>query len=1307
MPRIAAAILLYLACSVAQPWTPLALAANDASATQTPLQEGSAAGRVFSGEPATGMPATGLPATGSPAAGSPAADHTQQDALAKLGLTAQEKAWLAQHPTLRLGTDPSWPPFEFTGANNSYLGLSAEYVRLIEQRLNIKLEHVEPGNWSAVLEQAKNAKIDLLPGVMATPDRIKTLAFTRPYLDFPIVILAREDGPHPDSIRALYGLKVAVVKNYAPDELLRQQHPDLNLLQVPSVNAGLQALATGRADVLISDIASSTWSLHQQKIDNLIISGETPYRYQLAMAVPKQNAIFVEILDKLFASLTPGEQIALQEPWVGGKLQYNNTWQTLLDYGLPALLILLAILALTLMINRRMSGEIARRTTLEHELRCSEAHYRRLVENLSAVTWEAAIGETAYRYVSPHAEKLLGYSLEQWRQADFWPLKLHPQDHQQTTQTRRAETAAGRDHTLEYRMIAADGQTVWIREIVTIDNAQEQPTLRGLMIDISEAKHIEQAKRTSELKFSLVFQNCPDVMIISQREDGRIIDANYAFEQQTGISRSEALGKTATEMNLWSLPNTGPELIRRLNNGESLSNIEMPFQLRNGNKLTGLLSVQAFQLDEVPVLIAIVRDITQLKRTQKQLQTSEEKFAKAFHASPDGMLITRLEDGLLIDANLGFEQITGYNREVLSHKTTVELGLWAKPTDRDKLIEQIKTVGSVRRQTSRIRHRNGNLCICEISAQMIQIGEQSCLLSIIRDITERESMQAKLQLAATVFESTIEGVVITDTQQRITAINHAFSEITGYSEAQALGQTPRILASGQHDREFFSEMWQRLNIHGHWQGEVWNRRLNNESFPAWLTINEVRDNESNLSHYVGVIADITPLKQAQARLDYQAHHDPLTGLPNRLLFETRLSAALRDAQADNQNGAVLFLDLDRFKHINDSLGHPVGDQLLVVIAERLKEQLRDLDTVSRLGGDEFIILLPGLNNSHDAETIANKLLACFTEPFNIHDHTFYISASIGISLYPVDGEDVATIVKNADAAMYQSKAKGRNRVERYTVDLTSKSSARINLETDLRQALERNELVLHYQPKLDLASQSIIGAEALVRWNHPEYGTMLPDRFIPLAEDTGLILPLGEWVLNEACRQLHEWRQTHAEFGPLSVNLSSLQLHQPHLTETISTLLERYQLPANLLQLEITETFIMNRTEGALRALHKLKKLGLQLAIDDFGTGYSSLSYLKQLPLDVLKIDKSFVSGLPADLSDAAISRAIITLGRNLNLTVVAEGVETEAQVQFLTSEGCEQIQGYIVSPALTAGQFADKFLHPRSTLGTTGKAPV
>ncbi|KAA6171961.1 EAL domain-containing protein [Pseudomonas marginalis] len=1210
-----------------------------------------------------------------------------------LTLTDEEHGWLAAHPELRLGVDASWPPFEYRDEDGRYQGLAADYVRLIQERLGIKIRLIEPANWSALLEQARNNQLDLLPGIMSTPERQGFLAFSRPYLDFPIVILAHEGGAQPRSLKDLYGLKIAVVENYAPHELLRTHHPDLNLVAMPNVSSTLQALATDEVDAVVGDLASSVWSLRQLKLDGLYVSGETPYRYQLAMGVPRQNKTLIGILDKVLADLSPSEINEIQEHWVGNVIDHRAFWADLLLYGLPAVLLLSTVLAIVIRINRRLSSEISRRVALEQELRSSEYHYRGLVESLSAIAWEADIADFTYSYVSPHAEELLGYPRAHWLIPGFWRNIIHPADLTRAEAFCQRETRANRDHSIDYRVITADGRCLWVRDIVSLIKHGHEPVMRGLMIDISEAKRTEEALQLSQEKFASVFQQCPDILVIARLSDGCLLEVNKAFEDQIGLSAAEVIGKTATELNIWGIQGVGPNLLKRVQT-TSIRNLEMPFLRSNGQAFTGLISAEPFQLDATEALVVVVRDITQLKETQQLLQTSEEKFAKAFHASPDGLLLSRQRDGLLLEVNEGFSRITGFNSATSLDQSTLDLGIWVDLNERKHMLDLLQRDGLVRDFVCHIRRSDGQIRLCEVSSRPLPIGDEDCMLTIARDITERQLMQEKLQQAATVFESTAEDVLITDTRQNISAVNRAFSEITGYSEAEALGHTPRLLASGLHDSAFYAAMWHQLTANGHWQGEISNRRKNGELYPSWLTISAVRNPDQAITHFVAVFADISSLKHAQARLDYQAHHDPLTGLPNRTLFENRLQTALNNQPGTASQGAVLFLDLDRFKHINDSLGHPIGDLLLKDIAVRLKEQLRDIDTVARLGGDEFIILLPGLQQASDAQHLANKLLACFTLPFQAGEHEFFISASIGTSLYPQDGIDVATLVKNADAAMYRSKAKGRNRVERYTQDLTAQANERVALEHELRRAIEREELFLYYQPKWSLETQQLIGAEALIRWRHPTFGDVPPEHFIALAEENGMILQIGDWVLEQACRQLHLWRKSYDDFGPLSVNLAGAQLRHPNLLGRIEQLLQDNRLEPGCLQLEITENFIMSQAEEALEVLHQLKRLGVQLAIDDFGTGYSSLSYLKRLPLDFLKIDQSFVRGLPDDPHDAAIVRAIIALGHSMQFTIIAEGVETPAQQAFLTAEGCEQMQGYIVSLPLPADIFAATFLH-------------
>ncbi len=550
-----------------------------------------------------------------------------------LTLTDEEKAWLAAHPQLSLGVDASWPPFEFRDQEGRYQGLAADYIATIQQRLGVTLKPVEPSSWTEVLAQARESRIDLLPGIMSTPERQGYLAFTRPYLDFPIVILAHKGGAQPRNLDDLYGLKIAVVENYAPHELLRTQHPDLNLVALPNVSSTLQALATDEVDAVVGDLASSIWSLRQLKLDGLYVSGETPYRYQLAMAAPRDKKVLVGILDKVIADMSSSEVSQIQQRWVGNVVDQRMFWSDLLVYGLPTVLVLMAVLAAVIRINRRLSSEISRRIALEQELRSSEYHYRSLVESLSAIAWEADANDFTYSYVSPHAEGLLGYPLADWLKPGFWRSILHPEDALWAQAYCDSETAAGRDHSLDYRVIRADGQPLWVRNIVSMIEHGHQPVMRGLMIDISETKRTEDALRLSEQKFASVFQQCPDILLIARHSDGCLLEVNEAFEEQIGLTPSQVIGRTATELNLWGVEGDGPRLLERLHQG-GIRNLEMSFRRSNGQLFTGLTSAETFELDGNLALVVAVRDISQLKETQEQLQTSEEKFAKAFHASP-------------------------------------------------------------------------------------------------------------------------------------------------------------------------------------------------------------------------------------------------------------------------------------------------------------------------------------------------------------------------------------------------------------------------------------------------------------------------------------------------------------------------------------------------------------------------------------------------------------------------------------------------------------------------------------------------
>ncbi len=546
-----------------------------------------------------------------------------------------------------------------------------------------------------------------------------------------------------------------------------------------------------------------------------------------------------------------------------------------------------------------------------------------------------------------------------------------------------------------------------------------------------------------------------------------------------------------------------------------------------------------------------------------------------------------------------------------------------------------------------------------------------------RMVEELDGSQRDLRQAAVVFENTAEAITITDTDNRIIAVNQAFTRITGYKEEEVLGCNPSLLNSGRHDEAFYQTMWRSIKETGHWRGEIWNRRKSGEIYPELLTVNTVKNDAGEITHYVGIFGDISALKETESKLEYLAHHDALTGLPNRLLLNDRLAHAIKRAARGKNQVAVLFLDLDRFKTINDSMGHPQGDRLLQLVATRLSKSLRAEDTIARLGGDEFVLVIEELKSRQDVALVAENILALFGRPFQLDEREVFIDASIGIGIYPEDGADSDTLLRNADAAMYRAKSEGRNTYQFYIEALTAEALERLTLESSLRRALERDEFRLFYQPQFSLVDGALVGAEALIRWFHPEMGLVSPAKFIPLAEETGLIVPIGEWVLQEACSQQRSWQQAGWPPLKIAVNLSARQFHKPGLVKVIANILEKTGIEPAWLELELTESIIMRDAEATIRLLKELHQMGLEISIDDFGTGYSSLSYMKRFPIHKLKIDQSFVRDISTDKDDAEIVASIIALAQSMNLRVIAEGVETEEQLRYLVARGCHEAQGY------------------------------
>ncbi|MDZ4252138.1 MAG: EAL domain-containing protein [Sulfuritalea sp.] len=572
-------------------------------------------------------------------------------------------------------------------------------------------------------------------------------------------------------------------------------------------------------------------------------------------------------------------------------------------------------------------------------------------------------------------------------------------------------------------------------------------------------------------------------------------------------------------------------------------------------------------------------------------------------------------------------------------------------------------------------------------------------LGTVQDITAQKQAEAAIQLYASAFQHSAEAILISDADNRILAVNGAFTQLTGYASDEAIGRDPGFLATGQTPVAIYREMWTALKGSGSWQGEIWDRRKDGTVYPKWLSLSVVRDTVGEITHYIGGFADLSERKVAEQRITHLANHDALTGLFNRLSLKERLEQALATVRREHRALAVLFIDMDRFKAINDSLGHAVGDELLVEVARRLRDEMRDSDIVARLGGDDFVVVLTDVEGANAAARVADKLLRVLGQPYLIREHQLHSSPSIGVAFFPIDGEDGETLLKNADTAMYHAKSQGRNNVQFFTAAMNQAAIERLRLDHDLRIALEQGQFELHYQPKLEACASCegcdacdeqgcrVVGVEALVRWRHPRDGLIAPLKFIPVAEETGLILPLGEWVLDEACRQLRAWRVAGIAGVTMAVNLSAQQLGSPTLLRFVRETLIRHELTGADLELEITESVVMDDPDASIGRLNALRELGVRLSIDDFGTGYSSLSYLKLLPIHTLKLDQSFVRDIESDPNDVAICTATIALAHNLGLTVVGEGVETEAQHRFLTSHGCDFLQGYLFSKPVVAAE--------------------
>ena len=803
----------------------------------------------------------------------------------------------------------------------------------------------------------------------------------------------------------------------------------------------------------------------------------------------------------------------------------------------------------------------------------------------------------------------------------------------------------------------------------------------------------------SEKRYRSIFQTSLDVITIADAGEGLYVDVNQAFTDMSGHDRSDVIGRKGIELGLWADPEDSKRLSEVVARHGRVRNQEVRFRRKNGDIFWGLVSAAEITLTDRTYLLSFIRDITERKRAEHDIAAEKSRFQEQsiflktiLESEPECVKIIE-PDGTLAEMNrAGLAML-----EVESIAEAREIGLinFVLPEYRKSFAELMKDIleGKNGRLEFEIMGKQGTLRWLETHAAPLRNAEGriTALLGITRDITERKKTDAALKLSASVFTHVRDGILITDPSGKIIDANDAFTAITGYGRDEVLGKNPRLLQSGRQPPEFYQSMWKSLDKNGVWSGEIWNRRKNGESYAELLTITSIRDEKGKLQNYIGLFTDISSFKENELKLEQIAYYDALTSLPNRRLFHDRLEQEIKKANRTRVTFGLFVVDLDRFKEVNDTLGHDVGDALLVDAARRISGCVRDTDTVSRLGGDEFTVIIPACDPYH-LQKIAQNVIDALKKPFRLGvDKQAYISASIGIAVYPDDAHDMNTLMKHADQAMYSAKAAGRCRFSFFVSSMQMEAQERLLLTNDLRNALSRHEMEVHYQPIVEMKTGKIEKAEALLRWNHPVRGSVRPSLFIPLAEEFGLIHDIGNWVFLQVIGLITELQELSTCNLQVSVNRSPLEFERD--PSSWGDLIESVGLEGRCIAIEITEGLLLKEAEKVSTCLLDFRERGIEVSIDDFGTGYSALSYLKRFHIDYLKIDCSFVRDLNSDENDKSLTEAIIVMAHKLGIKTIAEGVENKEQHDLLLGFGCDYAQGYYYAAPMPDSELKKRIL--------------
>lgn len=1241
----------------------------------------------------------------------------------------------------------NFPPQFHLSPEGKPFGFAIEVMDEVAHRAGLKIKYKPVENWLDVFELIRKGEADIVPNMGITPERAELMLFSSPYERFSIRIFVRKNNRDISDLADLAGKRVSTTVTNVANQLA----DGIKFISYPDASKSVTALLEGNVDaIILPDIVVHRLASRSYQGDQLKAVGEPLKVIQRAIAVVKDKPELLSSIESVMDDYLSSDEFKdTKESWIK-EPKPALTLKQLMKLDLALLGLVCLIIGVTLF--RKLGKQ-------KESLSLFETNIGFRVLSLITILFVATLLTTAISLWFLYDTAFEGQkarltniaqsrariieSMARYDLSNSHKLGLNANETLDATlsQIREAhKNFSGFGHTGEFTFAEkANNNIVFFlrqRHSDTVkpndipwDSAHAEPMRRALSghsgtlvgLDYRGTKVLAAHEPVDVLNAGIVAKIDLDEIRLPYIRAGLIVFGIALSILAIGVLLLFLL--TAPILNtlaqayarLKAIIDHSPNLIVITDPGgntvlaspiaEELSS-ELPKQgesnvlHRDGTMHTYLTQDFPLQTDTKASFgtCQISTDITDRVISEIELKQQEQNLRTIVENMPI-MLYALDEEGQLIAWNQECERITGYSSvEMLRNKDALRL-LFPDSEYRKSVLAEYFTSGDHRKWVLKLTAKDGSIRIVEWSnvSNRYPIPGWS-LWCIGEDVTARKQAVEKLKQFELAFQSTSEGMLITDLKGNIVTVNNAFERITGYTTADVQGQNPRILQSGRHDNDFYARLWNSLKSKGEWRGEIWNRRKNGVTYPEWLNISTVYKSDKTPSHYVAVFSDITTIKQSQDQLLYLAHHDPLTHLPNRLLFNDRLDHSLKQAHRERNMVALFALDLDRFKNINDSLGHPAGDSVLKEAAQRLRKLTRENDTVARMGGDEFTIIADGINNFHSVATMAEKIVRGMAHNYNLDNQEVMTSVSLGIAVYPQDGNTTSDLLKNADAALYKAKEHGRNTFHFYTEDLSKSAFEKLVMENQIMRGLEHDEFVLFYQPQYEINSNRLVSAEALVRWQHPEFGLLSPDRFIPLAEENGLIIPLGDWILENACKQAKTWLDNGHKFDRIAVNLAGKQIERPDLVQNVKTALSRSGLEANKLELEVTEGFIMSDVKDTIPVLEELSNLGITIAIDDFGTGYSSLAYLKRLPIRTLKIDQSFVRNLPHDEEDAAISRAVIALGHSLGMDIIAEGVENQNQWNFLQTEGCEIMQGYLKGKPVNPQQFEADHLHSLSS---------